>query len=168
MGACLRPAGSVRVIGARSRHCARLGGEWVLCVAPTASAASEWPAKLCVQPGCPNSVSAPLGALYKPFLFFRDFALFFRTRTTFFRTRKTSTFFQISSNFFQIDPFYSSLFYGEYTLSDRSFPVGSTPKSLTPSKNGGFLCPQARPRPRDGPAETATIFRSLNNKFQSH
>jgi hypothetical protein len=97
---------------------------------------------------------------YKPF-FFTDFSLFFRTRTTFFRTRETSA-------FFQIDLFYSSLFYGEYTPSDRSFQVGSTPKSPTQPKNGFVLCPQARRWPRDGPAETATNFRSHNNNFQSH
>jgi hypothetical protein len=63
-GGCLTAAGRFRPSQWRegAGTCARLSGEWVLSVAPTA--ASGWPAKLCVQPGVPNSVSAPRGALW--------------------------------------------------------------------------------------------------------
>jgi hypothetical protein len=53
-------------VAQRSWHCARLGGEWVLSSTPMCCTdCGQWsPAKPCVKPGCPNSVSAPLGVLW--------------------------------------------------------------------------------------------------------
>ncbi len=104
-------------------------------------------------------------SLHNPFVFQR-FRTFFQNSHNVFQNSKNQHFFQNSSNFFQNCLSSSSLFYGTFTPSDRSLPVGSTPKSPIPPQNGVFVCTQARRWPRDGPAETATNYRSHNNIFQ--
>jgi hypothetical protein len=78
-------------------------------------------------------------------------ALFFRSQATFFRS------------------IYSDLAFSTVHTPLRPVVPGRIhPQIPNPTQKWFFLCPQARRWPPDGPAETATNFRSHNNNFQIH